>query len=139
MTIMANADFAKLVEEMAEPQESFEPTAVYDPDGDCIEFLFKPDCFYAERVDDLVTVYHSQETDEIVGSLIKGVVKYCRKVTKKYPGFAISISAGHIRLEHLFLARLWETEREPGPLVLAYEKLIEVAEETRIQAELVCV
>jgi len=41
---------------LARPAEQFEPTATYDRDGDCIEFLAKPDSSYAERVDDLETV-----------------------------------------------------------------------------------
>jgi hypothetical protein len=45
---------------------------VYDPDGACIEFLAKPEPFYAERIDDLVTVYYSQDTHEVIGSLLKG-------------------------------------------------------------------
>ena len=73
MTAMSNSEFAKRMMLLARPAEQFEPTAIYDPDGDCIEFLAKPDSFYAERVDDLVTVYYSQETNEVIGSLIKGV------------------------------------------------------------------
>ena len=67
MTVTSNADFAKRMMLLARPAEHFEPTAIYDPDGDCIEFLAKPDPFYAERVDDLVTVYYSQETNEVIG------------------------------------------------------------------------
>jgi hypothetical protein len=75
MTVTNDADFAKRMMLLARPAEQFRPTATYDPDGDCIEFLAKPDPFYAERVDELVTVYYSQETDEVVGSLIKGVAQ----------------------------------------------------------------
>ena len=71
MTVTSNADFAKRMMLLAKPAEQFKPTATYDRDGDCIEFLAKPDPFYAERVDDLVTVYYSQETGEVIGSLIK--------------------------------------------------------------------
>ena len=60
---------------LAQPAEDFKPTAVYDPDGDCIEFIAKPDPFYAERVDDLLTVYYSQESGEEVGSLIEGALR----------------------------------------------------------------
>ncbi len=41
---------------LARPAEQFEPKATYDRGGECIEFLAKPDSFYAERVDDFVTV-----------------------------------------------------------------------------------
>ncbi|MCH9021731.1 MAG: hypothetical protein IID32_03100 [Planctomycetes bacterium] len=62
--------FARKVMDLAQTAGPFQPTAVYDPDGDCIEFVFKPDNFYARRIDDLLTVYYSQENEEIVGSLI---------------------------------------------------------------------
>ena len=77
MTITSNEEFAKRVMLMAEPAKPFKSTATYDPDGDCIEFVASADPFYAERVDDLVSVYYSQVTGQVVGSLIKGVSKFC--------------------------------------------------------------
>ncbi len=111
----------------------FEPIATYDVDGDCVEFLARPDSFYAERIDDLVTVYYSQETDEIIGSLIKGVSKYCQKLKEKMPGFIIEIHEGSIMLGHLFLARMWESDMEEMR-VIVYKKLQEAAERTNIRA-----
>lgn len=73
MSVTSNAEFAERMMLLAKPAEQFRPTASYDPDGDCIEFLAKPDPFYAEQVDDLVTLYYSQETGEVVGSLLKGI------------------------------------------------------------------
>lgn len=139
MTVISNADFAKRMMLLAKPAEQFEPMAVYDPDGDCIEFLAKPDPFYGERVDDLLTVYYSQETGEVIGSLIKGAAKFCAEVSAKMPGFKIEIRDGHVRLVHIFLARLWSADRDPRELAtLTYKKLIEVAEttEVEVQAEL---
>ena len=43
MTVTSNSEFAKRVTLLARPAEQFKPTATYDPDGDCIEFLAKPD------------------------------------------------------------------------------------------------
>lgn len=136
MTVTSNADFAKRMMLLARPAEQFEPTATYDPDGDCIEFLAKPDPFYAERVDDLVTVYYSQETNEVVGSLIKGVSKFCDDLLAKMPGFRIEVRDGRVRLLHIFLARLWSSERDPQELVtLAYKKLIDVAQDTAVEVD----
>lgn len=70
MVMTSNEEFAKRMMLFAKNAEQFRPTATYDPDGDCIEFLAKPDPFRTERFDDLVTVYNSQETGEIIGSLI---------------------------------------------------------------------
>lgn len=137
MTVTSNEEFAKRMMLLARPAEHYRATATYDPDGDCIEFLAKPDPFYAERIDDLVTVYYSQETGEITGSLIKGVAKFCSEFSKRNPGFRIVIEDDPIRLEHIFLARLWSAEQDRKAIrTLAYKKLIEVAGETEVEGEL---
>jgi hypothetical protein len=137
MTAVSNSDFAKRMMLLARPAEQFVPTATYDPDGDCIEFLAKPDPFYAERVDDLVTVYYSQETNEVVGSLIKGVRSFCEKLLKTMPGFRIEIRDGRVLLVHIFRARLWTAMTDLGDLAtLTYEKLIQIAEDSEVEAEM---
>jgi hypothetical protein len=137
MTVTTNSDFAKRMMLLAQPAENFRPTATYDPDGDCIEFLAKPDSFYAERIDDLVTVYYSQETDEVVGSLIKSVSKFCRDMLEKMPGLRIEIHDGPVRLQHIFRARMWSGNFDPNDMAtLTYRKLIEVSRETVIDGEL---
>jgi hypothetical protein len=70
---------------LAKPAELFRPTATYDPDGDCIEFLAKPAPFYGEWIDDLVTIYYSQETGETVGCFISGVSRFCRGFSTTNP------------------------------------------------------
>jgi hypothetical protein len=101
---LTNDEFAARVMELAGGVAEFSPTAYYDPDGDCIEFLAGPDNFHAERVDDLVTVYHSEETGEIVGSLLKGVTPLCKKLLERLPVFRIEIEHGRVKLVHIFLA-----------------------------------
>jgi hypothetical protein len=64
-------------------------------------------------VDDLVTVYCTQETNEAIGSLIKGVSKFCADVFAKMSGFEVEIRDRRVRLMHTFLARLWSSERDP--------------------------
>jgi len=137
MAVTSNSDFAKRMMLLAKPAELFKPTANYDADGDCIEFLAKPDPFYAERVDDLVTVYYSQETDEVIGSLIKGVSKFCRDMLSRMPGFKIVVHDGPVMLQHIFLAQMWSTKLEPDDLsTLTYRKLVEMSQETVIEGEL---
>lgn len=136
MSIMSNDQFAKRMMLLAKPAEQFRPTATYDPDGDCIEFLARPDSFYAERVDDLVSVYYSQETGEVIGSLIKGVSKFCKTLLEKMPGFRIEIRDGRVSLEHIFRASLWFSHFAPEDLpTLTYQKLILMAEESEAEAE----
>ena len=136
MSPMSNSDFAERMMLLARPAEQFEPTAIYDPDGDCIEFLAKPDSFYAERVDDLVTVYYSQETQEVIGSLIKGVRGFSEKILKAMPGFQIEIRDGRVNRPHL-RARLWTSKAAPDRnIALTYEKLIKVAEDSQVETEM---
>jgi hypothetical protein len=137
MTVTSNSNFAKRMTLLARPADQFKPTATYDPDGDCIEFLAKSDAFRGERIDDLVTVYFSQETGEVVGSLMKGVSKFCNEMLEKMPGFKIEIQAGRVSLQHIFLARLWSAELDEDDLhTLTYRKLIEVSKETEVEGEL---
>src|SRR5690348_3833523 len=136
MTAISNTEFAKKMLLLARPGERFEPTATYDPDGDCIEFLAKPDPFHAERVDDLVTVYYSQETGEVIGSLLKGVRRFCEQILQTMPGFSIEIRDGRVRLVHIFRARLWTSQTDPKDVAtLTYEKLIQVAEDSDVETE----
>jgi hypothetical protein len=53
----------------------FKPSIHYVHEGDCIELFVKPDPFYGEYVNSHLTVYKSQETNEIVGVLISDMHK----------------------------------------------------------------
>lgn len=134
MKPLDNDSFAEKVLAMASDTAPFVPTADYDPDGDCIEFLTTNADFYAERVDDLVTVYYDRQTREIMGSLIKGVRDFVQKVLETNPGFAIEIHDGRVRLAHLFRARLWSKPPKEIPCV-QYLKLLESAEAYDIETE----
>jgi len=138
MSALSKEEFAAEVMKMTNVPEEFKPQAYYDPDGDCIEFFVSDDNFYAERIDELVTVYYSQENKgEIVGSLIKGISRVCKKILEKYPGFMIEIKDGKINLEHLFQAQLWGKEHLGDEvLVLTYQKLIEKARLSNLEPEL---
>lgn len=135
MTAMSNPDFAAHLLKLAQGAPAFQPSATYDRDGDCIEFLVKPDPFYGERVDDLVTVYYSQESKEIIGSLIKGV----HALLKKHPGLNIDIQDGRVRLVHLLRASYWNKQDPQHVESRTYRKLIKVAEESQVEADLACI
>jgi len=137
MKHMSDDELARTVMGMAELDGPFEPQATYIPEGDCIEFLAANDDYYAERIDGLVTVYYSRETGQIIGSLIKGVRAFCQKILKQYPGFKIEIEDQRIKLEHIFRAKLWSQEHAKGDMIVkTYRKLIQVAEDADVQAEL---
>ena len=137
MTATSNDEFATKLMQLVSPDEPFQPRADYDRDGDCIEFIFRPDPFYAERVDDLVTVYYSQETGEVIGSLIKGVSSFCQRMLQSNPSFRIVVQDGKVKVEHIFLAHLFgRKDVRPDDLAsITYRKLIDAAEESDLEAE----
>jgi hypothetical protein len=134
MKAISNSELARFVNELPPPGE-FRPTATYDPDGDCIEFLFQADDYHAERIDDVVTVYYGRTSGELIGSVIKNL----SELKRKHPAaFAISVQDGQVRLRHLFVAAaamVGELEISSAHL-LVYRKLIQVAEETNATAQL---
>ena len=137
MTAISNDDFGKYILELARNAPPFKPSATYDGDGDCIEFIASPEVYRAQRLDDLVTVYYGQETGKIVGSLIKGISRFREQMRDKIPGFIIEIEDGPVKLVHIFLAKLWITHPDADKIVtLAYRKLIEIADATGVEAEL---
>lgn len=79
MKALTNSEYADAVLKMAAAAKEFEAQVFYDRDGDCVEFVAAPDSYYAERIDDLVTVYYSRDTGEIIGSLLKGVTAFCKR------------------------------------------------------------
>lgn len=138
MNALTPEEYAARVTEITDSVSAVGVSAYYDPDGDCIEFLARPETFRAERIDDLVTVYYSEETGDVVGSLIKGISHFIQK----HPRLAILVKAGRVRLSHLFLAGLLcEHPQEQSVEVLTYEKkdkvyadLLSCAEETNAEA-----
>jgi hypothetical protein len=132
-----NEEFAKMVLESASPEHPFRPKATYDPDGDCIEFMIKPDNFYAHRIDELFTVYYSEKTNEVVGSLIKSVKSFCKKLIQQSPWFAIIVDEPPIWLSHLFVARLMQLQSKPDQaelrLITTYKELIKQAQAENIE------
>jgi hypothetical protein len=120
---------------LAQPDRPFSRFAEYDADGDGIDFFAKPDPYYAERVDALLTVYRSQKTKEIVGSLIKGVSQVCREILEKHPNFRVEIHDGRIRLVHLFRAKLWSLPSEARSLMEIYRFLTDEAERSKTDVD----
>lgn len=75
------ADLIEVVE--AHAAKDFESRPVYHEDGDFLT-LFTRDCdCHSERVDETVTVYRDDESNEIVGIKIKGVLGLLQHVGPK--------------------------------------------------------
>ena len=61
------------IEQLMKERHSFTPKTVYSADGDFLSlFVRDVDC-YAERVDDTLTIYKDDESNELVGCKLKGV------------------------------------------------------------------
>ena len=132
-------DFARWVLENSPTDKPFKPYAIYDADGDCIEFIIKPDSYYAQRVDALLTVYTADDAEDIVGCQIKGVRDFLRtQVLNELPGFLVTIEDGKITLGVLFLLKLWRERPDAlTPVVRkTYKRLADFALENRVIAEI---
>ena len=127
-------EFAKHVLTGVRPaSEPFKPTATYNPDGDCIEFLASPESHYGERVDHLLTVFYGHRSGRIVGLLIKGVKTYLQE----HPASVISVRDGKIRLDHFLVAQFSTSEQKIDKVtVMQYRKVIEAAEGARVEVEI---
>ncbi len=129
-------EYESYLSEGVVPAENFRPAAFYNHDGDCIEFFISNEPFKAKRLDNLLTVYIGRETNQVVGSLIKGISGIFKGILRRAPGFKIEIQDGRVKMEHLFTACLWSSERDPkGTEVVVYNKLREVAERADIEAD----
>lgn len=105
---------------LAEPARVFLPFAEYNRDGDCIEFFLDPEPHYAERIDGLLTVYRSQQTNDIVGAQIKRV----SQILKKFPGLQVEVHDGKISLVSIIRVSLWSLPRKHGQEVVHIYKIL---------------
>ncbi|MEX0728497.1 MAG: hypothetical protein WEB58_04880 [Planctomycetaceae bacterium] len=71
----------------------------YSREGDTLKVYLKDADNFAERLDDVVTVYLSESTNEIVGCKIKGVSHLCRQLGD----FGVELTDGHITIGMLFI------------------------------------
>jgi hypothetical protein len=83
--------------ETAKPR-GFEPRPYFGPDEDSLTFYFDKAESYGKRVDELLTLFLSVKTDELVGCQVKGL----RKNLKRLGDFGIAIKHGKVRLDLFF-------------------------------------
>ena len=80
--------------------ERFRPHPHYYRDSDSLTFFLKDEDVVARRVDELLTVYVSAKTEELVGAKIKGV----RQILSTLGNFGVTIKDAGLTLGMLFLA-----------------------------------
>jgi hypothetical protein len=83
--------------ETAKPK-GFEPRPYFGPEEDSLTFYFDNAESYGKRVDDLLTLFLSVKTDQLVGCQVKGI----RKNLKRLGNFGLAIKHGKIRLDLFF-------------------------------------
>jgi len=132
--IRLNDEFAQALLVDAAEKTPQEPLAFYNEEGDCIEFLFSDESYYAERIDDLLTVYYGRESGEIIGSLIKGVKNFVARFVEDAPGFVIEVHDGKILLDCIFTAGMWQ--RGDEIIVKKYKKLRDAAARMDVEVEI---
>jgi hypothetical protein len=126
--------FARAVLDGATANPQF-PQAMYDPDGDCLEFVITSENYRGKRLDSLVTVYIGEDTGEVVGVVIKGVKqRLTRAIREKVPGFAVEIRGGKVRLEALFQVLYW-TESSSGMERRVYDRIVAAAEKGNVELD----
>src|SRR5947208_6737345 len=79
--------------------KEFVPSPFYTPEGDSLMFYFKDEESYRERIDELLTVYRSIQTNLIIGCQIKGVRHKLDELNK----FVVTVTDKEVELGLLFL------------------------------------
>jgi hypothetical protein len=100
--------------------KAFRAAPVYFPTGDFLTYLLKDGPCVAERLDDVVTVYVSRETRELIGFKVKGV----SHILKKARAFGVGVAGGEgIRLGLFFFAGAAPDRADKLPKMKWYERL----------------
>ena len=112
------------------PAQGFRPVPHYFPEGDFVTYYFRNDPSYAQRVDDLLTVFLAFDTKELVGCKIKGV----RHILQTAGDFGIGLDAGTVQLGFFFFvgASLAKEEMQKK----RYEELRQKASEVSLDRRL---
>ena len=76
------------------PPKGFRPVPHYFAQGDFVTFYFRNDPCFAQRVDDLLTVFVAFDTRELVGCKIKGV----KHILQTAGEFGVTVDGGDIQL-----------------------------------------
>jgi hypothetical protein len=118
----------KLKEYLAEnPSKGFRPVPHYFPTGDYVTFYVKDERCHAERVDDLLTVFLSNDTGEMIGCKIKGV----RRLLDAMGAFGVKVERDDVSLEMFF--RLAQFSAKDRAQRRRYAQVIPLVKDTSIR------
>ena len=108
--------------------EGFEPRPRYLREADAMVFFFKSDESYAQRLDNIVTIYRSEKTQELVGCKIKGVTA----ILNELGDFNLRVKGEGIDLRWIFYA--YSKTAQDSEARETYRRLSQEAD--RVRAEL---
>jgi len=132
MTVMTDKEYADAVFEMAsQPQGKFSPFVLPNEDGDCVEFFVSPKDYYAKRIDNYLTVYLDEETEDVVGFVIKNITRILNRVAAQRADYAFVIRDGEVRLEALFTAMFFGDEQRET-CIREYYRVVDIAQLHRL-------
>jgi hypothetical protein len=106
--------------------QGFNPVPHYFADGDFVAYYFSNEPSYAQRVDDLLTVYRAFDTHKMVGCKIKGV----RQILKTAGAFNVAITDGQVRLALFFFVGAASAKTDYQRMV--YEELRQSASDATL-------
>jgi hypothetical protein len=106
--------------------QGFRPVPHYFASGDFVSYYFRNDRCYAQRVDDLLTVYLAIGTGELVGCKIKGV----KHILDTAGIFGVMVDDGNVRLGLLFFYGAARAEGDEQKK--RYEELARVAKDVTL-------
>lgn len=102
------------------PPKAFHSAPVYFPTGDFLTYLLKDGPCIAERLDDVITLYLSWDSRELVGFKVKGV----QHILTKAGAFGVGVGGGDgVRLGLFFFAGAAPDRADKLPKMKWYERL----------------
>jgi hypothetical protein len=115
------------------PPTEFESSAEYFAVGDFVTYFTKPEMYYARRIDGLVTVYHSEKTDEVIGFKIKSVLEILKSMARwNVPSLKFQYDDEGLSLSLLFMAA---SEMSQPNAKERYQELARLAKDAVIKRE----
>jgi hypothetical protein len=108
------------------PCKGFRAVPHYFPLGDYLTLYVKEERCYAERVDDLLTVFLSIKTNEMVGFKIKGV----RRLLAELGTFGVSVQRDDVQVEAFFV--FGKATAKDAIHRLRYEEAAQLGKDTKI-------
>jgi hypothetical protein len=106
--------------------QGFRPVPHYFAQGDFVTYYFRNDRCYAQRLDDLVTVFLAFDSHELVGCKIKGV----KHILQTAGDFGVTLDDGAVQLGLFFFigAAMAKDEAQKK----RYEELARIAKDATL-------